>query len=85
MFIRPECHASEYQHGRAPAGRSVAGPVVLVEQQDDGYITLLLEPLPGEAFDDRDVVRNLTSSEARELAAMLRHHAEENDRRSGLR
>ena len=35
--------------------------------------------------DDKDAVVTLTSDEARELAAMLWHHADEADRRMGLR
>ena len=87
MHIRPENHRSEYQHGRAPDGYSAAtGPEVTVEQEDDGSgIVLTLDPLPTETLEDREVSRTFTSPEARELAAMLWHHAEEADRRMGLR
>lgn len=87
MHIRPDYHKDEYGHGRAPAGRHDGfGPEISVEQEEDGSgVTIILDPLPAETFDDRDVSRTLTSPEARELAAMLWHHAEEADRRMGLR
>lgn len=85
MFLRPDAHKDEYHHGRAPAGRSVDGPTIAVEQDEDTGVRVTLEPLPTETFDDRDVDRSLTAPEARELAAMLWHHAEEADRRAGLR
>lgn len=82
MHLRPSYHAGEYSYGRAPAGRSTAGPELTVAREDDGSgVTLTLEPLPAETFDDRDVIRTLTPDEARELAAMLWHHANEQERR----
>ena len=87
MHIRPEQHASEYQHGRAPDGYSAAtGPELTVEQMEDGPgVAMILDPMPTETLEDREVTRYLTSPEARELAAMLWHHADEADRRMGLR
>lgn len=87
MHIRPDYHASEYQHGRAPDGYSAAtGPEVTVGQEEDGSgVTLVLDPLPTETLEDRTISRTFTSAEARELSAMLWHHAEEADRRMGLR
>lgn len=87
MHIRPDYHAAEYQHGRAPDGYSAAtGPEVSIEQEEDGTgVTLHLDPLPTETLEDRPIHRNFTSAEARELAAMLSHHANEADRRLGLR
>jgi len=82
MHLRPSYHTGEYGYGRAPAGRSAAGPEITVEREDEGPgVTLTLEPLPAETFDDRDVNRTLTPNEARELAAMLWHHANEQERR----
>lgn len=85
MFIRPENYRSEYQHGRAPAGRSAVGPEIGVELTDDGDVRLWLEPTIGETLDDRDVDRSLIPNEARELAAMLEHYADRADHRAGLR
>ena len=87
MHIRPSYHRDEYQHGRAPDGFSAfTGPEVTVEQEEDGSgVTLHLDPLPTETLEDRMVSRTFTSPEARELAAMLWHHADEADRRMGLR
>lgn len=87
MHISPEQHRTEYHHGRAPAGRSAgSGPLISVELTDEyPTIDLVLDPLPAETFDDRDVTRTLTADEARDLAAMLWHKAEMADRRAGLR
>lgn len=87
MHIRPSYHRDEYQHGRAPDGYSAAaGPEITVEQEEDGSgVTLGLDPLPTETLEDRPISRTFTSPEARELAAMLWHHADEADRRMGLR
>ena len=87
MHIRPDYHSAEYQYGRAPDGYSAAtGPEVSIEQEEDGTgVTLHLDPLPTETLEDRPIHRNFTSAEARELAAMLWHHANEADRRLGLR
>lgn len=86
LIIRPEAHNQEYHHGRAPAGRSVVGPEIYVDVIDEGLdVTLGLDPLPAETFDDRNVARTLTPFEARELAAMLNHAADQADRRAGLR
>ena len=87
MHIRPDAHRSEYHHGRAPDGYSAAaGPEITVEQEEDGPgVTLGLDPLPTETLEDRPISRTFTSPEARELAAMLWHHADEADRRMGLR
>ncbi len=87
MHIRPDNHAAAYQHGRAPDGYSAAtGPEITVEQEEDGPgVTLHLDPLPTETLEDRPISRTLYGPEARELAAMLWHHAEEADRRMGLR
>lgn len=87
MHIRPNNHRTAYQFGTVPDGYSAAaGPELTVEQEDDGAgVMLILDPLPGETLEDRQIDRLLTSPEARELAAMLWHHAEEADRRLGLR
>ena len=86
MHIRPTYHKDEYQHGRAPAGRSVTGPEITVEQVDDGFgVYLHLDPTPLETLDDRGITRTLTPDEARELAAMLWHHADAADHNFGLR
>lgn len=86
MHMRLESTRDDYQYGRAPAGRSVTGPEITVEQEEDGPgINLILDPGHAETLDDRDIIRGLTSAEARELAGMLWHHAEEADRRMGLR
>lgn len=82
LYLRPTYHRSEYQHGRAPAGYSVTGPELFVDVADElSGVLLSLDPLPGETFDDRTVERTLTSDEARELAAILWHHADALDRR----
>lgn len=82
MLLRPSYHSSEYQHGRAPGGRSAVGPELSVDRDEEGFhVEINLDPLPCETFDDRDVTRYLTTDEARELAAMLWHHADELDRR----
>lgn len=80
LSLRPIHHRDEYHHGRAPAGRSVTGPEISVEPDEDGFVRLTLDPLSGETFDDRDIDRTLTPAEARELAAILWHHADELDR-----
>ena len=87
MHIRPDNHRSAYHFGIVPDGYSAAtGPEVSVEQEEDGAgVTLGLDPLPSETLEDRPIVRTFTSPEARELAAMLWHHADEADRRMGLR
>lgn len=87
MHIRPDNHRQEYQFGRAPDGYSAAlGPEITVEQEDDGSgVSIHLDPLATETLEDRQITRTLTSPEARELAAMLWHHADEADRRMGLR
>ncbi len=87
MHIIPEAHRDEYHHGRAPAGRSVVGPRFSVEADPEGapVVWLRLDPLPTETLEDQDVDRTLTAAEAREVAAMLWHHADEADRRNGLR
>lgn len=86
LYLRPDSHSSEYQHGRAPAGRSAVGPTIATDVGPDGEwtVVLALDPLPAETFDDRDIDRTLTPAEARELAAMLWHHADAADRRAGL-
>ena len=75
MHLRPAYH------------HSITGDAeITVEQEEDGPgVTMTLEPEPSETFDDAPISRTLTSSEARELAAMLWHHADEADRRLGLR
>lgn len=83
MHLRPEYHRDEYQHGRAPDGYSaVFGPEITIEPENEGRpgVVLTFDPLPGETFDDREVSRTFTAAEARELAAMLWHHADEQDR-----
>lgn len=83
LTLRPEYDSSEYQHGRAPDGRSaVDGPRISVEAHPDGeqLVCLNLEPHVGETIDDRDIDRNLTPDEARALAAVLRHYADEVER-----
>jgi hypothetical protein len=57
------------------------GPTISVELDDDGHVSMVLEPQTGETFDDRDVERSLVPAEARELAAALWHYAEESERR----
>lgn len=85
MHLRPTNHSSEYHNGRGPAGRSVTGPEITVETADEcGGVHLIFDPLPAETFDDRDVTRTLEPDEARELAAMLWHHADATDRARGL-
>lgn len=80
-FLRPEAHRSEYHHGRAPSGRATSGPEISVDTDDErSFVRLTLDPLPGETFDDRDVDRIFTADEARTLAALLVHHADELDR-----
>lgn len=83
LYFRPQHHRVAYLSGRAPAGRLVAGPEISIGPDDDSdfaAVRLTLDPLPGETFDDRDVERLLTASEARELAAALNHYAAELDR-----
>lgn len=78
MHIRPSYHRDEYH--------AAFGPEITVEQEEDGSgVTLGLDPLPIETLEDRPISRTFTSPEARELAAMLWHHADEADRRMGLR
>lgn len=69
MFLR--LREGENHHGIAPE--------ILVHQRD-ASVVLCLDPLPGETYDDQDVTRYLTPEEARELAAMLWHHADELER-----
>lgn len=69
MFLRPEAH--RYSGGR---------PEISVEVDDDYAVRLSIEAEPGETFDDRDLDRTLTTTEARELAAMLWHHADQAER-----
>jgi hypothetical protein len=53
-----------------------------VELDDERrYVTVTLDPEPGETFDDRAVTRYLTADEAREIAAALVHYAGELERR----
>lgn len=71
MFLRPCNHQSSGHR-----------PEISVEPVDDGSgVRLTIEAEAGETFDDRDVDRILTPDEARELAAMLWHHADELERR----
>lgn len=83
LILRPESHRSEYHHGRAPDGYSAAtGPTIEVEAEDEGLgVRLTLDPLPVETLDDRPVDRILTPEEARALAAVLWHVADEQERR----
>jgi hypothetical protein len=73
MFLRPEAH--RYSGGR---------PEISVDLDDDHGTTVVLtiEAGPGETFDDRDLWRSLTPTEARELAAMLWHQADAAERYS---
>lgn len=48
-----------------------------VELDDDNAVRLTIKAQPGETFDDRDVARALLPDEARALAAMLWHYADE--------
>lgn len=83
MYLRPDNDRQLYHHGRAPAGRSAGeGPTISVTAEDEGGgVVLTLDPHPAETFDDRDIDRTLSPDEARELAAMLVHHADEQDRK----
>lgn len=88
LYLRPDRDRDEYGHGRAPAGRSAAsGPTIGIGNDEEGAptVVLSLEPRPAETFDDRDIDRELTADEARELAAALWHFAEMADRAAGLR
>jgi hypothetical protein len=69
MFLRPEAH--RYNGGR---------PEISVELDDDNAVRLSIEAGPGETFDDRDLDRSLTPAEARALAAMLWHQADQAER-----
>lgn len=55
---------------------------ISVELDDDGghTVRLVVEAEPSETFDDRDVDRYLTPPEARALAAMLWHFADQAER-----
>ena len=70
--IAPEAH-------RSSTGDNAT---ITVELDDDGghTVRLVLEAEAGETFDDRDVDRYLTAPEARALAAMLVHFAEQAER-----
>lgn len=86
LRLTPEYTRDEYHYGRAPDGYVAGhGPNITVEHDGDGYVSLTLDPLPKETFDDHPICRSLTSEEARELAAALRHYARESDRSAGLR
>lgn len=76
MLIRP---ANHYGDANRPE-------IAVVDQTDDpGLVCLLLGAATAETFDDRDIERLLTPSEARELAAMLWHHADRADHAIGYR
>lgn len=72
MFLRPESH--RYSGGR---------PEISVDLDDDHGTTVVLtiEAGPGETLDDRDLDRHLLPAEARALAAMLWHQADQAERR----
>jgi len=69
IFLR--LREGENHHGIAPE--------ILVHPAG-GSVVLCLDPLPGETYDDRYVTRYLRPTEARELASMLWHHADELER-----
>lgn len=72
MMIRPESHYSSLTNER---------PTIEVEVAEDALgVMLTIEPTVGETFDDLSLWRQLTPTEARELAVMLNHHADECDR-----
>lgn len=71
MILRPERHQS-----------SITRTEISVDRSDDELVVeLKIQPEAGETFDDLDMIRTLHPSEARELAAMLYHHADALDRR----
>lgn len=82
MHIRPECHWSEWDHGRQPTGYLAGSkPEISVEVGEDSDVALTLDPINDEhTF---GISRFLTSGEARDLAAMLNHAADMADRRMG--
>lgn len=53
---------------------------VELDDAEGRNVRLVVEPEPGETFDDRDVDRYLTPPEARALAAMLWHFADQAER-----
>lgn len=72
LYFRPQHHRVAYLSPEISIGPD--------DDSDFAAVRLTLDPLPCETFDDRDVERLLTASEARELAAALNHYAAELDR-----
>ena len=71
IFLRPSYYTST----------SRPTPEISVEfGGDDDLVSIVIEADTGETFDDRDIARHLTPSEARSLAAMLWHVAEQVER-----
>lgn len=76
MILRPEAHRY------TPRGDQQIAPEISVDLDDDHGTTVVLSIVagPGETFDDLDLDRTLTPAEARALAAMLWHQADQADR-----
>ena len=69
IALRPESHRC---NGKRPE--------IVVGLTDEGGVCLTVEAGPLETLDDRDLDRYLTADEARALAAMLNHYANESER-----